>query len=91
VQTAADRCGDFEDSIICMFIGEHEPSEISNRCVTHNISSQYILKQDIQKELEIVISFCMFPMFVKEAVEYMCSLAQVCSIQQSSHIISFLV
>jgi hypothetical protein len=75
VQTAADRCGDSEDSIICMFTGKHEPSEISNICATHNISSQYILKQDIQKELEIVISFCMFPMFVKEAVEYMCSLA----------------
>jgi len=32
-------------------------------------------EQDIQKELEIVISFCMFPMFVKETVEYTCSVA----------------
>ena len=46
--------------------------------------------QDIQKELEIVISFCMFPMFVKETVEYICSVAQLCSIQHSPHIILFL-
>jgi hypothetical protein len=75
VQTATERCGDPEDSIICKFVGEHEPSEINNSCATHNVSSQYILKQDIQKELEIVISFCMFPMFVKETVQYMCLVA----------------
>lgn len=75
MQTATERCGDSEDSITCQFTGEHDPSEISNRCATHNVFSQYILKLENQKELEIVILFYMFSIFVKETVEYMCLVA----------------
>jgi hypothetical protein len=71
VKTATDRRGHAEDSALSKCTAEHEPRERSSSCSMCNVYSQYVLKEDIQKEL---ILLCMFSIFIKKAVDYTCSL-----------------